>query len=195
MSTDKVLRDVAVQDVRNAVVTEMYRAVEMHGWFVSKHHALGVLLEEWDELKETITHDESPERIYEEAIQVSAMAMEIAVMYGPTVIDNPNHTPPPSGAVTAVPEPLRSTGQPGALKRIFVYPLLRRLFPSQTANSREKPGADHEYEWVCPYCEGRVTMLMSQEEFEYAVDNGGWRCPVSRLCNELMQPVEENTNA
>jgi hypothetical protein len=122
MSTDTVLRDVSIQAVRNAVVAELRRAVEIHGWFVSKHHALGVLLEEWDELKETITHDESPKRIYEEAIQVSAMAMEIAVMYGPVIVDNPNHTPPPenptSGSCKGYWGPQSSGGQ-GEQKRLM----------------------------------------------------------------------------
>jgi hypothetical protein len=35
-------------------------------------------------------------------------------------------------------------GLPGALKRIFIYPLLRRLFPPKTANSSTKPTPDVE---------------------------------------------------
>ncbi len=97
--------------------------------------------------------------------------------------------------VTGVLEEPRSTGRLGALKRFSVYPLLRRLFPPEIANSREKPSGDDGYEMVCPNCESRATVFMSAEEYECMLDDGGYPCTVSSVCIELMQPVEEGEHA
>ena len=65
-----------------ALVSELYRAKEQHNWFNSRHEGYAVLLEEVDELWDVIKGDGSPTKIYEEAIQIGAMALEMAVQYG-----------------------------------------------------------------------------------------------------------------
>ena len=60
-----------------AITEEMVRARLKHGpcnW--SKHEFYGVLLEEVDELWETIKKDEPPQRLLEELIQVAAVCAE-----------------------------------------------------------------------------------------------------------------------
>ncbi len=93
------------------------------------------------------------------------------------------------------PKPTLLYGLARALKRIFIYPLLRRLFPPEIANSRPKPSGDDGYEMVCPNCESRATVFMSAEEYECMLDDGGYPCSISTSCNELMQPVEEKNDA
>ncbi len=68
----------ALSDIRD----EMQRAIGEHGWFNSRHEGYAVILEELDELWNEIKQNASPEYIYAEAIQVSAMAMEFAAQYG-----------------------------------------------------------------------------------------------------------------
>ena len=75
-------KDLVDGDIRN----EMEEAVLNFGGFNSWHEGYGVLLEEvnelWDEIK-TKNHD--IEKIYHEAIQVAAMAREIALYAAPGV--------------------------------------------------------------------------------------------------------------
>lgn len=55
----------------------------------STHESLGVLLEEFDELKESI-HTNSADRIYKEAVQVAAVAYRLALevaMGSPAFLD------------------------------------------------------------------------------------------------------------
>lgn len=66
-------------DLRGEIVKEAARAVEKHGPFHSFHEGHAVLHEEFDELWDEIkAQDQSPERIYEEAIQVAAMGLRLA---------------------------------------------------------------------------------------------------------------------
>lgn len=70
-------------DIRN----EMEQAVLKFGGFNSYHEGYGVLLEETDELWEEIKKKDSDDSlIYKEAIQVAAMAREIA-LYAARSID------------------------------------------------------------------------------------------------------------
>lgn len=59
------------------VVREAARAESRFGTLRSTHEALGVLLEEFDELKDAI-HRNSREDIRKEAIQVAAVALRLA---------------------------------------------------------------------------------------------------------------------
>ena len=68
------------KDIRYAfeeVVREYQRAKTIFPErFHSRHEAYAVVLEEMDELWETIKHNEPVERIREEAVQVAAMVMQ-----------------------------------------------------------------------------------------------------------------------
>lgn len=68
----------AVIDVWNEVLDEAARATEKYGYPTSTHESLGVLLEEFDELKEAI-HANAPDRVTHEAIQVAAVAYRLAL--------------------------------------------------------------------------------------------------------------------
>ena len=62
------------------ISNEMERAVLKFGGFNSYHEGYGILLEELDKLWEEIKSKESnPEALYKEAIQVTAIAREIAL--------------------------------------------------------------------------------------------------------------------
>jgi len=67
----------------NAVLTELHRATAIYTSFQSAHEGYAILLEEVDELWETIKMKQSiPERnrlMYEEAIQVAAMAIRLCL--------------------------------------------------------------------------------------------------------------------
>lgn len=63
--------------VRQRINAEVSRAQTKYGPFTSTHEALGVLIEEVDELKEAI-HANSMKSIEIEAIQVSAVARRLA---------------------------------------------------------------------------------------------------------------------
>lgn len=51
---------------------EAFRAEQKYGKFRSRHEAYAVLLEESEELWETIRNKQPPERTHEEAVQVAA---------------------------------------------------------------------------------------------------------------------------
>ena len=97
--------------------------------------------------------------------------------------------------VTGVLKSPRSTGLLGRLRDKLVSPLLGRLWPPRIANTREKPSGDDGYEMVCPNCESRATVFMTEEEYLCMLDDGGYPCGISTSCNELMQPVEEKNDA
>ena len=63
--------------ILQAIEAEISRAEDMHGKFNSTHEALGVLLEEFDELKEAI-HANDRTRIWRESIQVASVAYRLA---------------------------------------------------------------------------------------------------------------------
>lgn len=59
---------------------EMERAIILNGGFHSYHEGYVVLLEEVDELWDEVkAHEHDPNKIYKEAIQVIAMARELAL--------------------------------------------------------------------------------------------------------------------
>lgn len=62
-----------------AVGREAQAAADHYGPFASTHEALGVLCEEWDELREAI-HCNDAAAIAEEALQVSAVALRLATL-------------------------------------------------------------------------------------------------------------------
>ncbi len=67
----------------NDILSEVVKATSKHGMFNTKHEAWGVLDEEVNlELKLAILRDGTSEDIREEAIQVAAMALEIAYQFG-----------------------------------------------------------------------------------------------------------------
>lgn len=62
---------------------ELTQAIAKHGAFPSLPHGMNVLFEEVDELWDVVKlRHPDPVNIKEEALQVAAMAMEIAAMYG-----------------------------------------------------------------------------------------------------------------
>lgn len=70
------------RDFLNSVSFEVNRANSLYGDFHSLHEAYAVLLEEVDELWEQVRkkeEDRSPGRIVEEAIQIAAVALRIAL--------------------------------------------------------------------------------------------------------------------
>lgn len=64
------------QIVSTQVVCELIRAIEKHGDFNSTHEALGVILEEFEELKEEIKAGREKEAC-KEAIQLAAMCFKL----------------------------------------------------------------------------------------------------------------------
>ena len=58
------------------ITTELDRALKKHGNFNSTHEALGVILEEFEELKEAIKNGDE-ENGTEEAIQLAAMCLKL----------------------------------------------------------------------------------------------------------------------
>lgn len=60
-----------------AIKDEAFRAQERYGYFASTHEALGVLAEEWDELRDAIRANDLA-AIEREAIQVAAVAARLA---------------------------------------------------------------------------------------------------------------------
>ncbi len=74
----------ASDEVRNELASSIVTL--KHGWFASRHEGWGVIAEEWKELQAVIMLNEGPERIWEEAIQLSAMALEMAVQFGDETI-------------------------------------------------------------------------------------------------------------
>ncbi len=64
------------------VVAELESAVVEHGWFASRHEAWGVIAEEWGEVKAEIWADGPAIDLRKEAIQLAAMALELAVQFG-----------------------------------------------------------------------------------------------------------------
>lgn len=63
--------------ITDEVRREADRAERKYGPFASTHEALGVLLEEWDELRAAL-HANDLGAIYREAVQVSAVALRLA---------------------------------------------------------------------------------------------------------------------
>lgn len=61
------------------IQAEAKRAAEQYGNPASSHESLGVLLEEFDELKQAI-HDNDQEAVIHEAIQVAAVAYRLALI-------------------------------------------------------------------------------------------------------------------
>jgi NTP pyrophosphatase (non-canonical NTP hydrolase) len=59
------------------ILAERAGARDTYGPFTSTHEALGVLCEEWDELREAI-HRNALAAIYREAVQVAAVALRLA---------------------------------------------------------------------------------------------------------------------
>jgi hypothetical protein len=70
---DRLTHGITLHDIRAEAAT----AAERYGDFTSTHEALGVLSEEWDELREAI-HANDLGRIYREAVQVAAVALRLA---------------------------------------------------------------------------------------------------------------------
>jgi DNA-binding FadR family transcriptional regulator len=66
-----------IDELFGAVLGEASRASQRYGDFASSHEALGVLVEEHQELLEAIRANDI-DRIRTEAIQVSAVALRIA---------------------------------------------------------------------------------------------------------------------
>ena len=64
-------------EIARLVFTEIDKAEDRFGPFRSSHEALGVLLEEFDELKEAIQRNDRMD-VQAEAIQVAAVAMRLA---------------------------------------------------------------------------------------------------------------------
>jgi len=76
------LKDLLInsEKVDKDIAQEMEHATLHYGGFASYYEGYGVLLEEVDELWEEIKDKQSiPENLYKEAIQVAAMAREIAL--------------------------------------------------------------------------------------------------------------------
>jgi len=67
-----------MKSLLQAIDAEVSRAEDIHGQFNSTHEALGVLLEEFDELKEAI-HANNRTRIWREDVQVAAVAYRLAL--------------------------------------------------------------------------------------------------------------------
>lgn len=61
----------------DAILAEAYRAERTYGEIRSTHEGLGVLVEEFDELKNAI-HVNDRGQVYAEAIQVAAVALRLA---------------------------------------------------------------------------------------------------------------------
>lgn len=59
------------------VAAEADRAAAKYGPFASVHEAIGVLVEEWDELRAAM-HANDLEAIHREALQVAAVAYRLA---------------------------------------------------------------------------------------------------------------------
>lgn len=59
------------------VAAEADRAAAKYGPFASVHEAIGVLVEEWDELRAAV-HANDLEAIHREALQVAAVAYRLA---------------------------------------------------------------------------------------------------------------------
>lgn len=75
--------DAAIRDAADLALTEVLAAVRANEGFASFHEGYGVLTEEveelWDEIK-VKRATRSRGRIHDEAIQVAAMAIEIAAI-------------------------------------------------------------------------------------------------------------------
>ena len=75
-----------IQGTLSDIGTELRRAVEVHRAMVSAHEGYAILLEEVDELWTEIKNKEQDAAaIRKEAIQVAAMALEIAILFGKDV--------------------------------------------------------------------------------------------------------------
>lgn len=68
----------AIDEILTEIRAEAERAHGKFGPPISTHESLGVLLEEFDELKEAI-HDNAADRIMREAIQVASVAYRLAL--------------------------------------------------------------------------------------------------------------------
>lgn len=66
------------QQIEEAIHGERVKADARYGSFKSSHEGLGVLLEEFDELKRAI-HSNDLDAVRREAIQVSAVAWRLAL--------------------------------------------------------------------------------------------------------------------
>ncbi|MDD3906508.1 MAG: hypothetical protein PHS46_08330 [Candidatus Omnitrophica bacterium] len=70
----------AIADIVRSVVSELRSANRKYPLFNSSHEAMGVILEEWEELKDEIKANRVTENGYstaeEEAIQLAAMAIK-----------------------------------------------------------------------------------------------------------------------
>ena len=64
-------------DLLARVTAEMAHAERTYGGYTSTHEALGVLAEEWDELRAAV-HADDVCAIRDEAIQVAAVALRLA---------------------------------------------------------------------------------------------------------------------
>jgi NTP pyrophosphatase (non-canonical NTP hydrolase) len=64
--------------ILNAVRAEIDHADGTYGPPASTHESLGVLAEEWDELRDAV-HGNDPVEIRHEAIQVAAVALRLAM--------------------------------------------------------------------------------------------------------------------
>lgn len=74
-----------VQKTLRDIENELARALKKHRTMASSHEGYAILLEEVDELWDEIkAQKEDPIAIRKEAIQVSAMALEIAIRFGET---------------------------------------------------------------------------------------------------------------
>lgn len=80
-----------IKQAGHDIYAEMQRAIEIHGWLNSPHEAWGVIEEEWLELRDAIKGNESKEAIYEESVQLAAMALEMAVQFGERPRDKVGH--------------------------------------------------------------------------------------------------------
>lgn len=72
------MKDLELESAVDCVRSQVNHAGERYGPFKSSHEGLGVLTEEFDELKDEIRANDL-RRIRIEAIQVSAVALRIAV--------------------------------------------------------------------------------------------------------------------
>lgn len=75
--------EVALTNAAEFALAEVIKAVRSNEGFASFHEGYGVLKEEYEELWDEIKikrADRSRERIHDEAIQVAAMAIEIAAI-------------------------------------------------------------------------------------------------------------------
>ena len=73
----------AAEETAIDILEELRRAVKKHRLMASAHEGYAVLLEEVDELWDEIkAQSQNPVNIRKEAIQVGAMALEIAVAFG-----------------------------------------------------------------------------------------------------------------